>query len=105
MGTDIKKVVVVTAGGSGMGAGAARKLAADGFHVAILSSIDTEDHTRRAPGRADLTNADACAVDVDDVGDVLLTHERPGIRGTRGVSSNVARRGSAQRHQGFGPCA
>jgi NAD(P)-dependent dehydrogenase (short-subunit alcohol dehydrogenase family) len=32
------KVAVVTAGGSGMGAGAARKLAGDGFHVAILSS-------------------------------------------------------------------
>jgi NAD(P)-dependent dehydrogenase (short-subunit alcohol dehydrogenase family) len=34
----IKKVAVVTAGGSGMGAGAARKLASEGFHVAILSS-------------------------------------------------------------------
>lgn len=33
-----KKVAVITAGGSGMGAGAARKLASDGFHVAILSS-------------------------------------------------------------------
>jgi NAD(P)-dependent dehydrogenase (short-subunit alcohol dehydrogenase family) len=32
------KVAIVTAGGSGMGAGAARKLAADGFGVAILSS-------------------------------------------------------------------
>lgn len=32
------KVAIVTAGGSGMGAGAARRLAADGFHVAILSS-------------------------------------------------------------------
>ncbi len=32
------KVAVVTAGGSGMGAGAARRLAADGYHVAILSS-------------------------------------------------------------------
>ncbi len=32
------KVAVVTAGGSGMGAGAARKLADDGFHVAVLSS-------------------------------------------------------------------
>lgn len=32
------KVAVVTAGGSGMGAAAARKLAADGFAVAILSS-------------------------------------------------------------------
>lgn len=32
------KVAIVTAGGSGMGAGAARRLAADGFKVAILSS-------------------------------------------------------------------
>jgi NAD(P)-dependent dehydrogenase (short-subunit alcohol dehydrogenase family) len=32
------KVAVITAGGSGIGAGAARKLAADGFRVAILSS-------------------------------------------------------------------
>lgn len=33
-----KKVALVTAGGSGMGADAARRLAADGFNVAILSS-------------------------------------------------------------------
>ena len=33
-----ERVAIVTAGGSGMGAGAARRLAADGFHVAILSS-------------------------------------------------------------------
>jgi NAD(P)-dependent dehydrogenase (short-subunit alcohol dehydrogenase family) len=33
-----EKVAVVTAGGSGIGAGAARRLAADGFRVAILSS-------------------------------------------------------------------
>jgi NAD(P)-dependent dehydrogenase (short-subunit alcohol dehydrogenase family) len=32
------KVAMITAGGSGMGAGAARRLAADGFQVAILSS-------------------------------------------------------------------
>jgi NAD(P)-dependent dehydrogenase (short-subunit alcohol dehydrogenase family) len=32
------KVAIVTAGGSGMGAGTARRLAADGFRVAILSS-------------------------------------------------------------------
>ncbi|MCA1384102.1 MULTISPECIES: SDR family oxidoreductase [Bradyrhizobium] len=34
----VEKVALVTAGGSGMGAGAARRLAADGFGVAILSS-------------------------------------------------------------------
>jgi NAD(P)-dependent dehydrogenase (short-subunit alcohol dehydrogenase family) len=33
-----KRVAIVTAGGSGMGAAAARKLADDGFRVAILSS-------------------------------------------------------------------
>ncbi|PUA17117.1 SDR family oxidoreductase [Glaciimonas sp. PCH181] len=33
-----EKVAIVTAGGSGMGADAARKLAQDGFRVAILSS-------------------------------------------------------------------
>ena len=34
----VEKVAVVTAGGSGMGAAAARRLAQEGFHVAILSS-------------------------------------------------------------------
>ncbi|WP_282609100.1 SDR family oxidoreductase [Pelagibius sp. Alg239-R121] len=34
----VQKVAIITAGGSGMGAGAARKLAQDGFHVSILSS-------------------------------------------------------------------
>ena len=34
----VEKVAVVTAGGSGMGAAAARKLAKDGFRVAVLSS-------------------------------------------------------------------
>jgi NAD(P)-dependent dehydrogenase (short-subunit alcohol dehydrogenase family) len=33
-----QKVAIITAGGSGMGAEAARRLAADGFRVAILSS-------------------------------------------------------------------
>src|SRR6185312_15654374 len=33
-----EKVAIVTAGGSGMGAAAARKLAQDGFEIAILSS-------------------------------------------------------------------
>ena len=33
-----KKVAIITAGGSGMGAGSARKLAAESFEIAILSS-------------------------------------------------------------------
>lgn len=35
---DSEKVAIITAGGSGMGAGAARKLAAEGYCVSILSS-------------------------------------------------------------------
>lgn len=34
----VEKVALITAGGSGMGADAARQLARDGFHVAVLSS-------------------------------------------------------------------
>ncbi|WP_313616398.1 SDR family oxidoreductase [Agrobacterium sp.] len=34
----VEKTAIITAGGSGMGAAAARRLAADGFKVAILSS-------------------------------------------------------------------
>ena len=34
----VEKVAVITAGGSGMGADAARRLSADGYHVGILSS-------------------------------------------------------------------
>ncbi|MBT6093831.1 MAG: SDR family oxidoreductase [Rhodospirillaceae bacterium] len=34
----VEKVAIITAGGSGMGAGAVRKLAEDGFNVAVLSS-------------------------------------------------------------------
>ena len=33
-----KRVALITAGGSGMGAAAARRLAADGFHVGVLSA-------------------------------------------------------------------
>lgn len=36
--TSVEKVALITAGGSGMGAAAARKLAQDGYRVAVLSS-------------------------------------------------------------------
>jgi NAD(P)-dependent dehydrogenase (short-subunit alcohol dehydrogenase family) len=34
----VEKVAIITAGGSGMGAESAKRLAADGFQVAVLSS-------------------------------------------------------------------
>ena len=52
-----RKVAVVTAGGSGMGAAAARKLAADGFHVAVLSSSGKGEALARELGGVGVTGS------------------------------------------------
>jgi NAD(P)-dependent dehydrogenase (short-subunit alcohol dehydrogenase family) len=52
-----KKVALVTAGGSGMGAAAARRLAADGFHVAILSSSGKGEALARELGGVGVTGS------------------------------------------------
>ena len=39
------KVAIITAGGSGMGAGAAKKLAEDGFRVAICRRPEKAKHS------------------------------------------------------------
>jgi NAD(P)-dependent dehydrogenase (short-subunit alcohol dehydrogenase family) len=51
------KVAIVTAGGSGMGAGAARKLAADGFKVAVLSSSGKGEALARELGGIGVTGS------------------------------------------------
>ena len=51
------KVAIVTAGGSGMGAGAARRLAADGFRVAILSSSGKGEALARELGGIGVTGS------------------------------------------------
>lgn len=51
------KVAVITAGGSGMGAGAARRLAADGFKVAILSSSGKGEALARELGGIGITGS------------------------------------------------
>ena len=52
-----EKVAVITAGGSGMGAGAARRLAADGFHVAILSSSGKGEQLAKELGGIGVTGS------------------------------------------------
>lgn len=52
-----KKVAIVTAGGSGMGAAAARRLALDGFHVAILSSSGKGEAIARELGGIGVTGS------------------------------------------------
>ncbi|MDX1405923.1 MAG: SDR family oxidoreductase [Woeseiaceae bacterium] len=62
------KVAVVTAAGSGMGAGAARKLASDGFHVAILSSSGKGEALARELGGVGVTGSNQS---VDDLGKLV----------------------------------
>jgi len=52
-----ENVAIVTAGGSGMGAGAARKLAADGYRVAILSSSGKGEALARELGGIGFTGS------------------------------------------------
>jgi NAD(P)-dependent dehydrogenase (short-subunit alcohol dehydrogenase family) len=59
-----EKVAVVTAGGSGMGAGAARKLAADGFNVAVLSSSGKGEQLANELGGIGVTGSNKSVEDL-----------------------------------------
>ncbi|MBP0614452.1 SDR family oxidoreductase [Jiella mangrovi] len=58
------KVAIVTAGGSGMGAGAARKLAEKGFRVAILSSSGKGEALAKELGGIGVTGSNQSKDDV-----------------------------------------
>jgi NAD(P)-dependent dehydrogenase (short-subunit alcohol dehydrogenase family) len=66
------KVAVITAGGSGMGAAAARKLAEDGFRVAILSSSGKGEALAKALGGVGVTGSNQVQADVDRLVDAAL---------------------------------
>ena len=51
------KVAIITAGGSGMGAGAANKLAENGYHVAILSSSGKSEALAKELGGIGVTGS------------------------------------------------
>lgn len=70
MSTD--KVAVVTAGGSGMGAAAARKLAADGFRVAILSSSGKGEALARELGGLGVTGSNRSPEDLARLVDTVV---------------------------------
>lgn len=52
-----EKVAIITAGGSGMGAGAARKLAAQGYRISILSSSGKGEALARELGGIGVTGS------------------------------------------------
>ncbi len=66
------KVAIVTAGGSGMGAGAARKLAADGFKVAVLSSSGKGEALAQELGGIGVTGSNQSHDDLQRLVDLTL---------------------------------
>ena len=59
-----EKVAIITAAGSGMGAGAARALAADGFRVAILSSSGKGEALAKELGGIGVTGSNRSSDDL-----------------------------------------
>lgn len=66
------KTAVITAGGSGMGAAAARKLAADGYKVAILSSSGKGEALAAELGGVGVTGSNQNTKDVEAVIDAAM---------------------------------
>ncbi len=66
------KVALVTAGGSGMGAAAARRLAADGFRVGILSSSGKGEALARELGGIGVTGSNQSADDLKRLVDAAM---------------------------------
>lgn len=66
------KVAIVTAGGSGMGAAAARKLAADGFNVAILSSSGKGEALAKEMGGLGVTGSNQSNDDLKVLVDAVM---------------------------------
>ena len=88
MGSD--KVAIIVGGGSGMGAAAARKLAADGFHVAILSSSGKGEALAQELGGIGVTGSNQSS---DDLKRLVDADDRPsGAASTRWSTARATAR-------------
>ena len=67
------KVAIITAGGSGMGAAAARKLAGDGYHVAILSSSGKGEALAKELGGVGVTGSNQSNDDLRKLVDLAVS--------------------------------
>lgn len=66
------KVAVITAAGSGMGAAAAKQLAADGFHVAILSSSGKGEQLAQQLDGLGVTGSNQSVADIQRLVDATM---------------------------------
>jgi NAD(P)-dependent dehydrogenase (short-subunit alcohol dehydrogenase family) len=73
MAMAVEKVAVVTAGGSGMGADAAKKLAAEGFKIAVLSSSGKGEALARELGGVGVTGSNQSNDDLQKLVDLTLS--------------------------------
>ncbi|MEX0349208.1 MAG: SDR family oxidoreductase [Paracoccaceae bacterium] len=69
-----EKVALISAGGSGMGADAARRLAADGFKVGILSSSGKGEALARDLGGVGITGSNQSNDDLQRLVDAAMAH-------------------------------
>ncbi|SHE61098.1 NAD(P)-dependent dehydrogenase, short-chain alcohol dehydrogenase family [Ruegeria intermedia] len=69
-----EKVALITAGGSGMGADAARRLAADGFKVGILSSSGKGEALAAELGGVGVTGSNQSTDDLQRLVDAAMAH-------------------------------
>ncbi len=69
-----EKVALITAGGSGMGADAARRLAADGFKTGILSSSGKGEALARELGGVGITGSNQSNDDLQRLVDAAMSH-------------------------------
>jgi NAD(P)-dependent dehydrogenase (short-subunit alcohol dehydrogenase family) len=70
----LEKVAIITAGGSGMGADAARRLAADGFKVAILSSSGKGEELAKQLGGIGVTGSNQSNEDFAKLVDLVVSN-------------------------------
>lgn len=68
------KVALITAGGSGMGADSARRLAADGFKVGILSSSGKGEALAKELGGVGVTGSNQSTEDLKKLVDTAMAH-------------------------------
>ncbi|GAB7533680.1 SDR family oxidoreductase [Pseudomonas sp. 3A(2025)] len=68
----VEKVAIITAGGSGMGAAAARRLAADGFKVGILSSSGKGEALAHELGGVGVTGSNQSNDDLQRLVDLAM---------------------------------
>ncbi|WP_299895275.1 SDR family oxidoreductase [uncultured Ruegeria sp.] len=70
----MEKVALITAGGSGMGADSARRLAAGGFRVGILSSSGKGEALAKELGGVGITGSNQSTEDLQKLVDAAMAH-------------------------------